>query len=189
MQLLQGLGLRFSTCHLIRGSDMLKAGFWVRQGGVAALGLVVAAGIMGCTSKQERAMEQARKQAVATGEAQQVKSVDKDGITTTSVVEPPAAGQKEPTVVTTTAPPNPGAPKPAPKEPTVSVLRDDGPDLALDQTGRAQTGQPQSSGTPQSTSAQPGQTQSGQAKPSAAGGPAVPPEVRIPAGTSLAVRV
>src|ERR1700731_2653080 len=117
-----------------RGSNMLKAGLWVRQGGVAALALVIAAGMMGCASKQEKAMEQARKQAVATGEAQQVTSVDKNGITTTSVVEPPAAGQKEPTVVTTTAPPNPDAPKPAPKEPTVSVLRDDGPDLALDQT-------------------------------------------------------
>jgi hypothetical protein len=183
---------------------MLKAGFWFRLSGVTTLGLLIVAGVMGCASKQERAMEQARKQAVATGEPQQVSSVDKNGITTTSVVEPPAAGQKEPTVVTTTAPPAPGAPKPAPKEPTVSVLRDDGPDLALDQTGpgqsgqapsaQAQSGQALSSGPAQSApahsgQAQAGQPQSGQAKPSPAGSPAGPPEVRIPAGTSLAIRV
>jgi hypothetical protein len=167
---------------------MLKAGLWVRLGGVGALGLVMATGMLGCASKQEKALELAKKQAVTTGQAQRVSSVDKDGNTTTTVVDPPAPGQKEPTVVTTTAPPAPGAPKPSPKEPTVSVLRDDGPDLALDQTGPAQPG-PSQPGSAQPGQTQSGQAQPGQAKPAAAGAPAGPVEVTIPAGTSLAIRV
>ncbi len=160
---------------------MLKADLIVRQACVAALGLVIAAGMLGCASKQEKALELAKKQAVSTGQPQQVSSVDKEGNTTISVVEPPATGQKEPIVVTTTTPPAPGAPKPSPKEPTISVLRDDGPDLALDQSVPSQSG-----------AGQTGATQSGKAgpaKPSPVGAATAPAEVRIPAGTSLAVRV
>jgi len=148
---------------------MLNAGLWKRRCVVPALGLAMAAGmLMGCASKEQKALEQAKKQALATGQPQQVASVDKDGNTTTTVVQPPAQGQKEPTVVTTTAPPAPGAPKPSPKGPTVSALQDAqqvpdpfGPDAA----GGAQA-------------ATPGRT-----------APAAPAEVSIPAGTSLAIRV
>ena len=84
--------------------------------------LVLAAGIAGCASKQEKALDQAKKQAVATGQPQQVVSVDKSGVTTTSVVQPPATGQKEPTIVTTSAPPVAGAPKPSPSGPVVSAV-------------------------------------------------------------------
>lgn len=96
---------------------------WIHRASVSALALVLLAGLAGCASKQEKALEQAKKQALTTGQPQQVVSVDKDGLTTTTVVQPPAAGQKEPTLVTTTAPPAAGAPAPKPSEPTVSSLQ------------------------------------------------------------------
>jgi len=94
----------------------------IHRASVSALALVLLAGA-GCASKQEKAIEQAKKQAITTGQPQQVVSVDKDGLTTTTVVQPPASGQKEPTLVTTTAPPAAGAPAPKPSEPTVSALQ------------------------------------------------------------------
>ena len=101
---------------------MLQSHLWFRRASAPALALVLAAGISGCASKQEKALEQARKQAIATGQPQQVVSVDKDGVTTSSVVQPPAPGQKQPTVVTTSTPPAPGASKPAPSAPVVSAI-------------------------------------------------------------------
>src|SRR5579864_2065987 len=93
----------------------------IRRAGVSALAVVLlAAG--GCASKQEKALEQAKKQAMATGQPQQVVSVDNNGVTTTTVVQPPEQGQKDPTVVTTTAPPAAGAPKPSPSDPVVSQV-------------------------------------------------------------------
>jgi hypothetical protein len=89
---------------------------------VSALALLLLAGLAGCASKQEKAIEQAKKQAITTGQPQQVVSVDKEGLTTTTVVQPPAAGQKEPTLVTRTAPPAAGAPAPKPSEPMVSAV-------------------------------------------------------------------
>jgi hypothetical protein len=102
---------------------MLPSKLWIQTAVVSALALVLAAGISGCSSRQEKALEQAKKQAIATGQPQQVVSVDKDGTTTTTVVQPPAAGQKDPTLVTTTAPPPAGAPKPSPSGPMVSAVR------------------------------------------------------------------
>src|ERR1700757_8689 len=95
---------------------------FIQRVGVSVLALVLLAGINGCASKQEKALEQAKKAAIATGQPQQVTSVDKDGVTTTTVVQPPAQGQKEPTIVTTTAPAPEGAPKPTPSDPVVSSL-------------------------------------------------------------------
>ena len=101
---------------------MLETTCFHRSIVVPALALALAAGITACSSKQEKALEQAKKQAIATGQPQQVVSVDKDGTTITTVVQPPASGQKDPTVVTTTAPPAAGAPKPAPAAPAVSAV-------------------------------------------------------------------
>lgn len=106
---------------------MFQSNMWIRRGGVSALALVLAAGVLGCASRQEKAIEQAKKQAITTGQPQQVVSVDKDGITTTSVVQPPAQGQKDPIVVTTSAPAAAGAPKPAPSGPVVSALPQEPP--------------------------------------------------------------
>jgi hypothetical protein len=102
---------------------MFQSSWWIRGWSVPALSLLLAAGIAGCASKHEKALEQAKKQALATGQPQQVVSVDKSGITTTTVVQPPSPGQKDPTVVTTSAPPKPGAPKPSPSGPVVSAVQ------------------------------------------------------------------
>ncbi|HWG19479.1 MAG TPA: hypothetical protein VG225_03045 [Terracidiphilus sp.] len=101
---------------------MLKAGWLFSWGGVPVLALLLAAGMAGCASQQQKALDQAKKQAVATGQPQQVVTVDKDGNTITTVVQPPATGQKEPTISTTTAPPPAGAAKPAVTGPTVSAV-------------------------------------------------------------------
>ena len=95
----------------------------LRAGRMPVLMLVfVAAVLSGCTSKLDKALEQAKQQAAATGQAQQVVSVDRNGTTTTTVVEPPAAGQKNEVVTTTATPPTPGAPIPAASEPKVSQV-------------------------------------------------------------------
>ena len=84
--------------------------------------LLIAVMLAGCKSKQDQALDLAKKQAASTGQAQQVVSVDKNGTTTTTVVQPPAAGQTNEAITTTAAPPAAGAPVPAPSEPTVSAV-------------------------------------------------------------------
>jgi hypothetical protein len=124
-----------------------------------ALGLMLLAG---CTSKQDQAIEQAKKQAAATGQAQQVISVAKDGTTTTTVVQPPAPGQTTQAITTTTTPAAqvpPGTPPPA--EGTYYQPSGVGP------------------GAPQ-----------GPAQPVPGGAPVVrAADVRIPAGSTLAIRI
>jgi hypothetical protein len=100
---------------------MLNSGFSTRTGGM--LTLLLAMGIFsGCTSKQQQAVDQAKAQAAKTGQAQQVVSVDKNGTTTTTIVQPPANGQTSEAMSTTVAPPTPGAPVPAASGPTVSAV-------------------------------------------------------------------
>jgi hypothetical protein len=84
--------------------------------------VLVALGVTGCESKQDKALDQAKKQAAATGQAQQVVTVEKDGSTVTTVVQPPAPGQKVEAISTTTTPPTPGPPVAAPSGPTVSAV-------------------------------------------------------------------
>ncbi|MFI5116052.1 MAG: hypothetical protein ACHP8B_05065 [Terriglobales bacterium] len=99
------------------------SGSLVRTGRIPVLVFVVVAAILsGCSSKQEQALDQAKKQAAATGQAQQVVSVDKDGTTTTTVVQPPAVGQTSGAITTTVTPLAAGAPVPAPSGPTVSAV-------------------------------------------------------------------
>ncbi|MFP5237482.1 MAG: hypothetical protein ACLGSD_16415 [Acidobacteriota bacterium] len=128
---------------------MKDAGSILRRVCVPVLAVVLA-GVAGCASKQEKALEQAKKQAVATGQPQQIVTVDKSGDTITTIVQPPAPGQKQPTVTTTTTPPPAGMPKPQASGPTISSL------------------------------AQAAPQQSAQA---------APPQVSIPKGTRLAIRV
>jgi hypothetical protein len=85
--------------------------------GIFALGFLV-----GCSSKQDKAIEQAKQQAASTGQPQQVVSVDKNGTTTTTVVQPPASGQKQEAIATTTTPAPADQPKPAESDPKVSAL-------------------------------------------------------------------
>jgi hypothetical protein len=84
--------------------------------------LALAALLLGCASKEEKAIEQAKAQAAKTGQAQQVVTVDKTGTTTTTVVQPPAQGQTAEAMTTTTTPAAAGAPTPKPSGPTVSAV-------------------------------------------------------------------
>jgi len=62
------------------------------------------ASMSGCKAKQDAALEQAKAQAASTGQAQTITSTDKDGNTVTTVVQPPAPGQKDEVVTTTVTP-------------------------------------------------------------------------------------
>jgi hypothetical protein len=87
-----------------------------------ASGLLAVGLIAGCASKAEKALQQAQKQAAATGQPQQVVTVDKNGTTTTTVVQPPAQGQKQEAITTTTTPAPAGQPLPKPSGPAVSAV-------------------------------------------------------------------
>jgi len=102
---------------------MFNSGLIARTGRISTLVLVLIVGILsGCQSKQEQALDQAKKQAATTGQPQQVVSVDKNGTTTTTIVQPPEKGQAAGAITTTSTPPAPGAPVPAPSEPAVSAV-------------------------------------------------------------------
>src|SRR5882757_4655633 len=70
--------------------------------------------LTGCKSKQDAAIDQAKQQAAATGQPQQVVSVDKNGNTTTTTVQPPVPGQTGQQVTTTVTPANAPATNTAP---------------------------------------------------------------------------
>jgi hypothetical protein len=102
---------------------MFNSGSLVRTVWMPMLVLTLVVGILsGCESRQDKALDQAKKQAATTGQAQQVVSVDKNGTTTTTVVQPPVAGQASQAITTTATPPAAGTPVPAPMEPTVSAV-------------------------------------------------------------------
>jgi hypothetical protein len=79
---------------------------------VAAMAFAIVL-LCGCESKQNAAIDQAKKQAAATGQPQQVISVDKNGNTTTTTVQPPLPGQTAQSI-TTTVTPGTGVPASAP---------------------------------------------------------------------------
>jgi hypothetical protein len=136
-----------------------------RLGRTPLLALALTIALAGCESKQDKAIDQAKKQAMTTGQSQQVVTVDMTGTTTTTVVQPPAKGQTAEAVTTATTPPTPGAPVPPPQDPKVFPVGGD-------------PNQNQASGPA-------GQDGS---RPSPAGPPA-PVHVTIQAGTSLAIRI
>lgn len=134
----------------------------IRLAGGLALTMAL---IAGCKSKLDQAIDSAKKQAAATGQPQQVVSVDKDGNTTTTTIQPPAPGQTAETVSSTTTPASAvpaGTPPPAP-----GVYYN-----------------PQGTGQPAPSSAS-------TAAPGEAIAPATvqPADVRVPAGTTLAIRI
>ena len=96
------------------------------------LALTFVAGIVsGCASKQDQALDQAKKQAAATGQAQQVVSIDKTGTTTTTVVQPPVAGQTSQAITTTATPRATGAPLLAQSGPAVSAVPQPPPSVII----------------------------------------------------------
>lgn len=156
---------------------MGRTGRWMFASAVA-LGLSI--GIVGCSSKEEKALAQAKQQAVATGQPQQITSVDKNGNTITTIVQPPAQGQKDPTIVTTTAPPTAGQPKPAAKPPVVTPVQD-AEIQQWPQDGPVGSAQDQQANQKPAAGQYVGQAPQQQA--------AARRGIAIPAGTSLAVRV
>jgi hypothetical protein len=102
---------------------MFNSGSLMRAGQIPVLFLALAVGMLsGCKSQQEKALDQAKAQAAKTGQAQQVVSVDKNGTTTTTVVQLPAAGQASAAISTTQTPLAAGAPVPNPSGPIVSAV-------------------------------------------------------------------
>jgi hypothetical protein len=141
----------------------LKTGIGLRTaglGGALALGLMMLAG---CESAQDKAIDAAKKQATATGQAQQVVSVDKDGNTTTSTVQPPAPGQTAQQVTTTTTP----ATAPPPGSAPVNAAAAPAPSGPMYANGTAAPGGPTPGGAPVISAA----------------------DVHIPAGTQLVIRI
>jgi hypothetical protein len=76
----------------------------MRISGLVFASALMAAALSGCKSKQDAAIEQAKKQAASTGQPQTVTTTDKSGNTVTTVVQPPAPGQKDEVVTTTVTP-------------------------------------------------------------------------------------
>jgi hypothetical protein len=150
----------------------------IRSGGTMLLAVFM---IAGCKSDQDKAIDQAKQQAAATGQPQQVITVDKNGTTTTTTINPPTQGKDVNTEVvsTTSAPTNTPAGTPPPA-----------PGVYYHPTGTAQpqtaanTNQP----APAPQNATPEQTAPGTPAGSAVA-PVRPEEVNIPAGTSLAVMI
>src|SRR5579862_5897104 len=120
--------------------------------------------LAGCQSKQDAAIDQAKKQAAATGQAQQVISTDKNGNVTTTTVQPPAPGQTTQAVTTTVTP--------------AGAVAANAPATAPVATGQpVSPGQVDSSGQPVTAPA-----------PGAA--PVVrPADVNVAAGTNLTIRI
>lgn len=120
--------------------------------------------LAGCKSKQDAAIDQAKKQAAATGQAQQVVWTDKDGTTTTTLIQP--NGQQ--TTTTTTPPPG----NAAPGNPTVTPAPAPGGTAFTPNSGAPA---PAADNTP---------------APAPGAAPVVKPaDVHIPAGTTLAIRI
>ena len=141
---------------------MLNLSSFISNARKPMMTLILAVAVAGCESKQDKAIDQAKKQAAATGQPQQVTSVDKSGVTTTTIVQPPAPGQRTQAMTTTTAPPPVGATPPPPSDPKITPI-----------------GEP---------SADADQQAAQKPSPSGTEAPAAAP-VHIPAGTNLAIRV
>src|SRR5882762_5792885 len=125
---------------------------------LALAGALLTVAMTGCKSKQDAALEQAKKQAASTGQAQQIVTTDKDGNTVTTTVQPPQPGQNGQVVTTTVTP----------KGTTASGAQDA-------QAGAQPGTQPatgQAAATPQPATPQP---------------PPPPPPINVAAGTSLAI--
>ncbi len=115
----------------------------------------------GCTSKNDAAIEMAKKQAATTGQAQQVITIDKAGNTTTTTIQPAAPGQPQTITTTTTS-------SAAPVAGTTTVP----------------------SGTPAVAGGDYAPQSPAPATPVPGGNPIIrPADVKVPAGTSLAIRI
>ncbi|MDW5267632.1 MULTISPECIES: hypothetical protein [Acidobacteriaceae] len=126
--------------------------------------------LAGCKSKEDAAIDAAKKQAAATGQAQQVVSIDKSGNTTTVTVQPPAPGQ---TAQATTTTVTPAAGTPANTAASAPAVTPGQPAIAGQNGGAAE---------PAATAPPPVATPGG--------APVIQPaDVNVPAGTNLTIRI
>lgn len=146
---------------------------FLKSAATMALAVVLLAG---CKSKQDEAIEKAKQQAMATGQAQQVVSTDKDGNTTTTTVQPPAPGQTAQAVTTTVMPATGVAPNTAASGPPPASSG------SLPASAPAVAGG-YGAGAPGMASVAPVQSVPG-------GAPVIrAADVNVPAGTNLAIRI
>jgi hypothetical protein len=134
------------------------------SGRTAASMMLALVMLAGCKSKQDAAIDKAKQQAAATGQAQQVVSTDGNGNVSTTTVQPPAPGQTTQAVTTTVTPP--------------AAIAANTPATAPGATGQPVTaGQADSSGQPV-------------AAPAPNEAPIVrPADINIAAGTNLTIRI
>jgi hypothetical protein len=163
-------------------------------GFAAATGLMGLALLAGCASKTDKAIEQAKAQAASTGVAQQVQYIDDNGDTVTTTVTPPVTGQIQ--QVTTAITPAPPGPKPKRTNPVVSAYGSapaSGPNGAAPVQGSNLAGPPPPNGgyapgAPVPAANTPGNDYVNPPEPAISNNaPAM--NVRVPAGTSLAIRI
>jgi hypothetical protein len=160
----------------------------------ATVALALALGVLsGCTSKQDAALEKAKQQANATGQPQQITATDKNGNTTTTTVQPLVPGQTVQAVTTTVTP---AATVPANTPATVpggnpASYASGQPANQPDQSGQyaSQPGQPAPPPGQYANQPGPAPDQSAQYANQPAPPPAPRPDVRIPAGTPLVIRI
>lgn len=138
----------------------------LRAAGVATTLAVLM--LAGCKSKQDAAIDQAKQQAAATGQPQQVVSTDKNGNVTTTTVQPPQPGQQGQAITTTVTPASAAAPVAA-NTPATAPGAETGP-------APIAPGQVDSTGQPI-------------APPPGAAPVVRPADINVPAGTDLVIRI
>ena len=114
--------------------------------------------LVGCKSKQDIAIDQAKQQAATTGQAQQVVLTDKDGNTTTTVVQPPLPGQTTQSVTTTRTTVKTGTVPAAAETPVVGPVTAPAPEQGVasaPQQGTPAAGYPVASAPPSNTAPEP----------------------------------
>jgi hypothetical protein len=159
------------------------------SGKVAAMMTLALLMLAGCKSKEDAALDAAKKQAAATGQAQQVVSMDKSGNVTTTTVQPPAPGQTAEAVTTTVTPapgvaPNSSAPPAPGVAPNTPATAPGGPEQPVAAGQVDSSGQPIAAAPPTYASGQP------TGAPTPGGAPIVrPADVNIAAGTNLTIRI
>ncbi|SFS01558.1 hypothetical protein SAMN05421771_0590 [Granulicella pectinivorans] len=129
--------------------------------------------LAGCKSKQDIAIDQAKQQAASSGQPQQVVWTDKDGNTTTTIVQPPAPGQTTQAITTTTSKTTNGTVAAATPATTPAAAPNGDPVVGP-------VGAPAS---------QPLAAQPAPSAPQPNTATISPVNVRVPAGTSLAIRI
>ncbi len=151
---------------------------------VSGVGVVALLLLAGCQSKDQKALNQAKAQAISTNIPQQVQYINSQGETVTRTVEPPAAKGQPPAVTTLIMPPPPGT-RPKSTNPVITPL----PSVARgypSAPGYAGPGAPSPTGPGAYPPSGPGAPPYSSEPPYAS---APPVALRLPPGTDFIVRI